>query len=393
MTWSALQALARTNRRGSVSRALAAAAAAATVILLSACGSSSHKASSATTSPASSPSTNSSSSGSSGGGSHSAKIGFVELFTSNPFYQELAQGAKDAGAAVSGASVSVSGPPTPNPSTEISDLQQVTSQGVSGVAIDPSPADLFTKALDDAAKQTSLVSVDNPPVQGIAGNQTYVSYNEPQTTDAMLRVVFQHLGANPSGTIVLGDCLPGNSSLEARTASYEAYIKAHAPSVKVVTFTSSTDPQQSLTNWDSAYSDHPTALAFIGNCDLDGPSLARMHAQHPGKYVTATYDVDTATLQGIKAGTVTVAVNELPYVRGYIATGLLINASKTGKPVVKGFVNVKGQVVTQSNVSSVISAQADPKAGYGPESQAYLKNPTTTTGPIVLEPLADAYAK
>ena len=367
---------------------LGALVAAGSAVTLAACGSSSHKAASAGAASTGSPSANSSA-----GGSHSAKIGFVELFTSNPFYQELAQGAKAAAAAIPGATVSVTGPPAPNPTTEVTDLQQVTSQNVDGVVLDPSPADLFTKAIGDAAQQTRLVSVDNPPTQGISGNDTFVSYNEAQTSDAMMKVVVQHLGANPSGTVVLGDCLPGNSSLAARTESYESYLKAHAPGLKVVTFTSTTDPQQSLTNWNNAYADHSTAVAFIGNCDVDGPSLARMHTLHPGKYVTATYDVDTATLQGIKAGTVTVAVNELPYVRGYIATGLLIDAAKASKPVVKGFVNVKGQIVTESNVSKVIAAQADPNKGYGPESKAYLKDPTTTTGPIVLQPLADAYSK
>ncbi len=70
--------------------------------------------------------------------------------------------------------------------------------------------------------------------------------------------------------------------------------------MKVVVITSTTPPSTNLSNWESADGSSPGALAYIGSCDSDGPSLARLHELHPGPYQTATFDIDTTALQGIK---------------------------------------------------------------------------------------------
>ncbi len=89
----------------------------------------------------------------------------------------------------------------------------------------------------------------------------------------------------------------------------------------------------------------------------------------------------------------TAAVNEQPHVRGYLSTALLIDAAKAGKPVLQGFVNIKAQIVTKSNVDTVIAQEASPRTGYAPGIQTFLKNPSTTSGPIVLNPISDAHTK
>ncbi len=344
----------------------------------------------------SSSSSSASSQGSSGATSSSkpVKLALVELLTANSFYQTLATGATDAAHSTPGVSLVVTGPSAPNPTTEIGDISQVLSQGLDGMIVDPAAASLFVKILGQAASQTRLMTIDNPAVLGTHGSETNLGINEFAASRALLDAVIPRLPANPSGTIVLGSCIPGIPALDDRTNAYKAYIAQKLPNVKVVgAFATTTDPTGNLSNWQRIYASNPGALAYIGNCDSDGPSLARLHALHPGNYLTATFDIDTTTLQGIKNGTVTAAINEAPYVRGYVATALMIDAARSGKPLPKGFVNIKAEVVTKSNVDAVIARENSPKAGYAAKIQAFLKSPTTATGPIAIEPISGAYSK
>ena len=369
-----------------VSGSLAVAVAA---LGLAACGSSSTK----------SVSTPASSAGSSAAPSSTKpiKVALVEQLTANQFMQTMADGSVDAAHDSPGVSLVDTGPAAPSATTEIGDISQVLAIGVVGMTVDPSPASLFTKSLGNAAGQTRLDTINDPPLPGTAGSVTTIGINEYTASRTLLDAVFAGIPPSASGSIVLGSCIPGNVSLDDRINAYKAYIKEKRPHITIVgPFTSTTDTGQNLANWKSAYASTPNALAYIGNCDSDGPSLVRLHQLHPGKYQTASFDIDPTTLRGIQEGYMTAAVNEQPYTRGYLATALLIDAARANRPVVKGFVNILAQLVTKSNVGAVIAregSRAATRAGYGPEIRAFLKDPAAATGPIVLNPIADAYTK
>jgi ABC-type sugar transport system substrate-binding protein len=342
----------------------------------------------------SSSSTSAAGSPSSGATSHGpVKVALVLGLTDNPFMQELAEGSKDAASALGGSLV-VTGPPAPDPTVGVTDLNQVVDQGVAGVTIMPLPATLWSKGVRDAAAATKVNIINTLAVQGTAGSGNYVGINDADAARTLLDAVFSHLGPNPSGSIVLGSCIPSVSSLDTRSAAYVSYIHEKLPHVKVIgPFATTTDPAQNLSNWTHIYDAHPGALAYIGNCDNDGPSLARLRQLHPGNYQTATFDIDPASLTGIKNGDLSVAMDEAPYVRGYLATAALILQAQ-GKPAIQGFVNIKGVLVTKQNVDSIISRESSPasiKAGFASELRAFLAGPRSATGPIVLEPIANAY--
>lgn len=346
----------------------------------------------------SSKTTNPGSGGTAGGGSSNqkgVKVALVLGLTDDPFMQEVALGSKDAASAL-GATLTVTGPPAPNPTVGVNELNQVVKQGVAGVTIFPLPASLWSKAISAAASSTKVNIVNDPAVQGIKGSETYIGNNSAEASRELLDAVFAKLPANPSGEIVLGSCIPGVSSLDTRSATYASYIREKLPNVKVIgPMATTTDPAKNLSNWTNIYNAHPNALAYVGNCDSDGPSLVRMHQQHKGNYQTATFDVNPSTLEGIKNGELSFAIDESPYARGYIATAALVLAAQ-GKPAITGFVNIKGVLVKQDNAASIISREVNPKtikAGFAPLVQAFLSHPTVTTGPVVLEPIARAYEK
>lgn len=248
--------------------------------------------------------------------------------------------------------------------------------------------ELRLSGVDEAARLNTL------PVQGIPGAETYVGINDAEASKVLLDYLLGKLGANPSGQIVLGTCIPGVSALDTRTQTYLGYLKAKAPGVNIIgPITTTTDPSKNLSTWQQAYAANPDALAYIGNCDNDGPSLARMHEQHPGKYLTGTFDVDPSSLTAIKGGSLDVAIDEAPYARGYLATAALILQAQ-GKPPITGFVNLKGVLVTSDNVGAIITREATPasiRAGFAASIKAFLADPEKATGPFVLEPIANAY--
>lgn len=335
----------------------------------------------------------SSGTGSGGTTKGQVKVALVLGLTDDPFMQELAQGSQDAAAAL-GAKLTVTGPPAPNPTVGINQLAQVVKQGVDGVTIFPLPASLWSKAISSAAKSTKVNIVNDVAVKGIPGSETYIGNNSAEASRTLLDAIFSKVGADPSGEIVLGNCIPGVSSLDTRIKTYTSYIHEKLPNVNLVpTIATTTDPAKNLSAWTNVYNAHPHALAYIGNCDSDGPSLVRLHQQHPGDYATGTFDVNPSTLTGLKNGDLSFAIDESPYARGYIATAALIMQAH-GKPAITGFINIKGVLIDKNNAASVITREATAgsrKAGFASVINAFLTNPKATTGPVVLEPIGSAY--
>jgi ABC-type sugar transport system substrate-binding protein len=328
------------------------------------------------------------------GGDGDVAVALVLGLTANPFMQEVALGSGDAADAL-GAELTVTGPPAPNPTEGVSMLRNVVAQGVDGVTIMPLPADLWTKGFEEAAEQTNVNAINTLPVEGTKGSDTYIGNNESESATALMEYLATLIPADATGEIVLGNCIPGVASLDSRIAGYVSFIEQNLPGVEVVgPINSTTDAGENLANWKQAYFANPDALAFIGNCDTDGPSLSRMKAENPGDYLTAGFDINPATLTGIQDGNLTVAIDETPYVRGYVATAALIQEAQGGDPIV-GFINVHGELITEENVAEVIERQASEdsiRAGFADVIAAFFADPAGSTGLLTLEPFENAYA-
>lgn len=365
----------------------------AALSMIAGCSSSTSSGTKASTTAGGSTSQTANSGSSTNGAKGQVKVALVLGLTDDPFMQEVAQGSTDAAAAL-GAKLTVTGPPAPNPTVGINQLAQVVKQGVDGVTIFPLPASLWSKAITSAAKSTKVNIVNDVAVQGIPGSETYIGNNSAEASRTLLDAIFAKLGANPTGEIVLGNCIPGVSSLDTRIKTYTSYIHQKLPAVKLVpTIATTTDPAKNLSAWTNVYNAHPHALAYIGNCDSDGPSLVRLHEQHPGSYQSGTFDVNPSTLTGIKNGQLSYAIDESPYARGYIATAALIMQAQ-GKPPINGFVNIKGELISKDTAAAIITREATTasrKAGFASMVKAFLDNPKATSGPVVAEPIASAY--
>jgi len=318
------------------------------------------------------------------------KVAMVIGLTSNAFMKTVGDGAEAGIAAVPGAKLTFTGPPAPDPTTETKMFRDVLATKPDGVAVMPLQASLWTRTLKDAASTGVPLLAFNEAPASPSPVKTFVGINDREAAESLLQTLQDKIGGDAKGQIVLGNCIPGVATLDFRIKAYKEGIKRLFPNATVKgPFQTTTEPRANFDNWVKAMASTRDALAFIGNCDSDGPGLVKAKQETGVKGELMTFDIDLEALRGIKAGTMLAALGEAPYVRGYISARLLAESAKTGKPVPEGFVNIKGEIVTAENVDDVLAREATPaatKAAYQPYLDRFFQDPAAA-----IEPMTNVY--
>jgi ribose transport system substrate-binding protein len=303
--------------------------------------------------------------------------------------KSVADGAKDGVAAVPGAKLNYLGPPQPNPTTQSKMFRDVLSRKPDGVAIMPLQASLWVRALRDAESTGIPLIAFNEAAPKGAPVKTFVGINDREAADALLDTLKKKIG-DTRGKIVLGNCIPGVATLDFRIRAFKQGIAKRFPRASVKgPFQTTTEPAENFSNWQRTMSANRDAVAFIGNCDSDGPGLIKAKRETGVKGETLTFDINLETLRGIKDGRMLAALGEAPYVRGYITMRLLAEAARDGEAVPEGFVNIRGELVTRGNVDEVLTREASLEAtrrGFRPYLDDFFKNPAAK-----MEPLENVY--
>lgn len=328
-----------------------------------------------------------------GGGSKEggAKLGLLLALTGIPFSTYTTQGSEDAAAEV-GAELSVAGPPTINPTEAIKKFEDMTATSPDGVTVFPIPAELWTAPFNRAAaKGIKLDAIHVPPAEG-SEVPLYVGMREKEAAENLAQVFVDELGPDASGEIVLGIGPAGEPVNENRILGYEAVFSSELPDVKLVgPLTTGNEPVENLNNWTQVFQRYPDALAYVGTTDQDCGSLAKLKAKEGGETLVGAFDpsVENGCLTGIENGDVLAAVEQQPYIRGYVATRVLGEAVNEGVDVPEGWIDTGIQVVTKANASELAKTQSSTEA-----TRAYYK-PTIEEifseglDGLPLKPLAD----
>jgi len=340
-------------RRRPARAVVAAVAALAVALTASACGSS-----------------DDSSSG--GGGGKTPKLGMLLALTGIPFSAATTDGAQD-GAKAAGAKLTVSGPPSIDPTTAIKQFTDMTATHPDGVVIFPIPADLWVAPLSRAAKSgIKLDAIHVPPSDG-SKVPLYVGMREKDAASQLAKVFAEKLGPGATGEIVLGIGPAGEPVNENRILGYKETFAQMLPKVKVIgPLTTGNEPTKNLDAWTQISNRYPKALAFLGTTDQDSSSLARIKAKRGGDTLVGAFDPSTANgaLQAIQNGQMLAAVEQQPYIRGYIATRVLGEAVKEGKPVPDGWLDTGIEIVNQGNATAIADREksvAATRAFYKPQ--------------------------
>lgn len=325
----------------------------------------------------------------SGGGPAKLSMGIAVANIGLNFAHEMVQGATVAAQHAGDIDFQAVGPPNTDGPAEEKLFQNLVRTARDGIVLENLDPPIFTRPAADAVDQgIPIVALDTAPTDG--SKVTFYVGNDNYELGSMLAdELLERLPANPTGTVVVGVPNPGTPVLDSRAEGIAETLNAKAPGITVLgPFQTYSDPNQNLGAWQSLVHANPTALAFLGVGDADSYDLAKIKRDENGQYLVAGADVDAKTLQEVKAGFDFVTIDPTHFLKGYIATALLIKSVREKTPLPQGWLHMPGLVVDQENIDQIIQRQTSPEAAYEyykPQIDEILANPSA-----YLRPLADA---
>jgi ribose transport system substrate-binding protein len=303
--------------------------------------------------------------GGSAGGSNTPNLGIAVANISLNFGHEMVEGSQSAASHEGGVSLNAVGPANTDGPAEEQLFQNLTTTSRDGIVLMNLDPPIFTRPEAQAISQgIPVVALDTAPTNG-SKVTSYIGNDNYELGVMLAQQTIKHLPANPSGTIVLGEPNPGTPVLDSRVQGLKDTFAKQTPNVKVLgAYQTYSDPNQNYSAWISLVHANPAALAFLGVGDADSYDLAKIKGDEHGKYLVAGTDVDPQTLQDVKAGLDFVTIDPEHFLKGYIATALLIRSVKSHTSMPQGWLVMPGLVVDQSNVDQIVDREKSPQNAY-----------------------------
>jgi ABC-type sugar transport system substrate-binding protein len=324
-----------------------------------------------------------------GGGEEQLHMGIAVANIGLNFASEMVDGATQAAADAGSIDFQAVGPPNTDGPAEGELFENLSKTATDGIVLENLNPPLFTRPAAEAVDAgVPVVAMDTAPTDG--SKVTFYVGNDNYELGAMLATeLLERLPPDPQGTVVVGVPNPGTPVLDNRAKGIIDTLAEKAPGITSLgPFQTYSDPNQNLSAWQALVHANPNALAFLGVGDADSYDLAKIKADENGQYLVAGADVDAKTLDAVKAGDAFVTIDPEHYLKGYVATALLIKSVREGTPLPQGWLHMPGLVVDETNVDAVIQRQTSPEAAYEfyqPEIDKILADPQA-----YLESLSDA---
>jgi ribose transport system substrate-binding protein len=298
-----------------------------------------------------------SSSGSSSKNPADIHVGFVSATTSQNFAVEMANGAQYA-ANQFHVKAQIVAPTSVDAPTEVKMFNDLTKTATDGIAVFTLSPDLFVRPEANAIKAgIPVIAVDSPGLPG-SGVTTFVGNDNLQAGVLLADAVLSKIPATAKGSIVVGNPQVGTPPLDERAKGIIQGIKTKRPDLKVVgPLLTNQDPTQNYNTWNNIVKANPDALAFLEVGDPGNASLARIKAANHGTYLTGAFDLDPEGIQAVVNGVNFGFIDPEHFLKGYIAMRLLIEQALHGTKIPQGWWNPGAQLITQSNVQSIVARQ------------------------------------
>lgn len=301
----------------------------------------------------------------SGGAKDELAMGITVANVSLNFAISMADGATSAAEHDGATDMQVVGPPNIDGPAQVQLFQSLVTTATDGVILENLTPPLFTRPAADAiASGVPVIALDTSPTDG-SGVTFYVGNDNYDLGVQMADEMLSHLDADPKGEVVVGVPNPAAPVLTFRAQGIIDTIKAKAPGITVFgPFETFSEPAKNYESWSAQVNAHPDALALLGVGDADSYNLARLKQERDGDWLTAGFDVDDKTLQAVKDGTNFMAMDPEHFLKGYIASALLIKSARGEAPLPEGWFVSPGFIITQDNVDEVITRQESPQNAY-----------------------------
>jgi len=280
-----------------------------------------------------------------------------------PYTKQLAMGA-EAAVAECGGTYRSAGPAAFDTAAEVAAFQDMVLAGADAIVVVAFPSDFWIRPIDEAVAQGVVVStfdVESP-------SSLAALHTAPKQKDQgvmMADVIADEFDADVAGTIVTGICLPGLALIEARVTGFKQQIAERLPNVEVIgAFDVKFDQTQNFSAWRSVYDANQGAIAYVGFCENDLPSLVRLKESTGGDFQIASIGINPDGLDGIERGVALAAVGQKPFMQGYVAMRAMLQNIAADTPMPRGWIDVGPELVTSANVAEITAREETTAQGY-----------------------------
>lgn len=284
-------------------------------------------------------------------------IGYV-LHGQNDFTQVIKRGAEDAGKAL-GVDIQVVGPASFHAGEAIGMFESMIQKKVDGLVVVPMPGEQWVKPIQEAADAKIPVVTANITSDGSAAPSWFGQdeYQSGVILATELRKMLEKDGKK-NGQIVAGICKPGVAVLEERYKGVKKGLEGSGFEVTAAQDVT-TENTTNYSAWENLATANPDMIAAVGLCSMDVPNLSKLKTRTGGKWLIGGYDLNTETLEALKAGKAQLSLGQHPYLQGYLPVVALVQHLRDKKPLPAGWVNVGTETVTRDNVESVMPRETD----------------------------------
>lgn len=279
------------------------------------------------------------------------KIGFVVHVLGDPFVQQIIDGAK-AAAKENNVDLHVTGPASGDADQQMQQIHNLVASGAQGIATSVPNASMVSQL-------NQIVDGGVPVVQfnllGAKVNAPYVGERSTESGRILARQVLSQIGGpKAKGKVIVGNCFPGDPSLDARGKGVVSTLHSTAPGLSVKgPYDVKVAANQNYSAWESLLSANRDAKALIGLCAPDVTSLGKLKAANPGSaFVAGGYDLTAQNLQQVQAGRAYVSLGQSPFVQGYLPVKMLADSLRKHQDLSKGgFINAGTEIVTKTKAT------------------------------------------
>jgi ABC-type sugar transport system substrate-binding protein len=288
------------------------------------------------------------------------RVGYV-LHGLNEFTQIIKQGAEDAGQDEH-IGVDVAGPGGFVATDAIAMFEGMTQKRVDGLVVIPMPSEVWVTPIRQATDAGIPVLTANVVSTGSTA-KVWFGQDERASGVILAKALRKGLDAKglTEGKIVVGICAPGVSVLEQR---YEGFKEGMQGTKFQVTdhFDVTTENTANYSAWENLAGANLEVAAMVGLCSMDLPNLSKLKDRTKGKWLIGGYDLGRETLDGIRSGSIQVALGQHPYLQGYLPVAALARHVRDKQPLTTGWIDVGTEVITKENVDSVYARETDETA-------------------------------
>jgi ribose transport system substrate-binding protein len=291
--------------------------------------------------------------------------------TGNEFAGEQRAGALAAAADLgSDVQLRIAGPAQIDPGKEVEIFQNEAATLPDAIIVAPMPPSLFAEPARKATAQGIPVSYLMTPPGNDVVDGLFVGQREYDVGRQVANIVADHIIANfpntsperITGRILTANCVQGMENLDDRMLGVRTALAERLPKVIVpADMNSANERGTTFSLWQQAVQANPSALAFIGACENDSISLAKIKEDDHRDFQMAVFDTPEAVRNSIKEGVISAAVPPSHYTSAYMAVWLVGDALLHGRAVPQGWLATPIRVIDRGNVAAFGAASLPPK--------------------------------